>query len=167
MVTKPIRFLKLLSGLFLFCITLPIMSQQNRNIPEMNFMQFEPYLHFSNDTTYIINFWATWCVPCRKEVPDLEKIHRDFTGKKVKVVLVSLDFPKTLENSLIPFLEKNSITAIVILLNDPNSNAWIDKVDSSWSGALPATLIYKGNTRNFYEKTLDYETIKNTISEIF
>lgn len=161
-ITKSYRLILLLI-LFLPGIRNSIFAQPAANIPVMNFQQFEPTLHYSNDTIYIINFWATWCVPCRKELPEFEKIHKDFSGQKVKVILTSLDFPKQIENSLIPFLEKNNITADVILLNDPNSNVWIDKVDTSWSGSLPATLIYNSSGRQFFEKELNYESIKNII----
>ena len=162
--------LRLNKILIISCIILvlpkTLFSSNSEDIPILNFQQFEPNLHFSNDTIYIVNFWATWCVPCRKELPDFEKINQDYTGKPVKVLLVSLDFPKDIESSLKPFLEKNAITADVLLLNDPNSNAWIDKVDTSWSGSLPATLIYNKSKRIFLEKELDYNTIQNIISEI-
>ena len=162
--------LRLNKILIISCIILvlpkTLFSSNSGDIPILNFQQFEPNLHFSNDTIYIVNFWATWCVPCRKELPDFEKINQDYTGKPVKVLLVSLDFPKDIESSLKPFLEKNAITADVLLLNDPNRNAWIDKVDTSWSGSLPATLIYNKSKRIFLEKELDYNTIQNIISEI-
>ena len=162
--------LRLNKILIISCIILvlpkTLFSSNSGDIPILNFQQFEPHLHLKNDTTYVVNFWATWCVPCRKELPEFEKIHQDYIGKPVKVLLVSLDFPKDIESSLKPFLEKNAITSDVLLLNDPNSNAWIDKVDTSWSGSLPATLIYNKSKRIFLEKELDYNTIQNIISEI-
>ena len=47
----------------------------DREIHVLDFNSFEPHLHLENDTTYIINFWATWCIPCRKEMPAFEQIH--------------------------------------------------------------------------------------------
>ena len=146
-------------------LVLPVQGQQNQNIPVMDFPTLEPWLHKSDDTTYILNFWATWCVPCRRELPHFERIHREHSGDALKVVLVSLDFPQQIESTVIPFLEKNSITAQVILLNDPNSNVWIDKVDTSWSGSIPATLLYNREKRIFLEKELDYEKIREILNE--
>jgi thiol-disulfide isomerase/thioredoxin len=136
------------------------------NITTSDFHGFEHFLHFQNDSVYVINFWATWCVPCRKELPEFEKITDQYKNEKVKVLLVSLDFASQINQSLIPFLNNNHITAEVILLNDPNSNAWIDKVDPSWSGSIPATLIYKRNNRQFFEKELDYKSLDQTIHEL-
>jgi thiol-disulfide isomerase/thioredoxin len=135
---------------------------QSRPVPMVNFAGFEPYLSAKSDTVYVINFWATWCGPCRRELPDMEKIHRDYSGKKVKVLLVSLDFPNQ-QKGLQQFLSTNHITAPVILLNEPDANSWIDIVDPSWTGALPATLIFKGKDRLFFEKELTYQDVNNSI----
>ena len=118
------------------------------------FNEFEnDYLKPSNnDTTYIVNFWATWCVPCVKELPFFEEINTKYANKKVKICLVSLDFPKDIETRLIPFLAKKNINNKVVLLADGKTNVWIDKVDPSWSGAIPITLFLKGKQKHFYEK---------------
>jgi thiol-disulfide isomerase/thioredoxin len=139
-------------------------SAQKNSVPEVNFAAFQNQLNHNTDTVYVINFWATWCAPCRNELPLFEKIYTDFSDQKVKVLLVSLDFPKQAEKSLGSFISSNKITAPVILLNEPDANAWIDKVDPSWSGALPATLIYKKSNRRFFEKELTYDDISNSIS---
>jgi thiol-disulfide isomerase/thioredoxin len=132
-------------------------------VPMMNFDQFEPYLKKTTDTVYIVNFWATWCKPCIKELPDFEKINREYRNKKVKVYLVSLDFPDKHDGLLIPFLEKHNIKSDVIHLADTDANSWIDKVSPFWSGAIPATVIYKGSSREFYEKQLTYDELKQIV----
>lgn len=163
------RTMSLLRLFILFLsITLTVddWGQSPENIPIVNFSQFEPLLHKSTDTVYVINFWATWCVPCRKELPEFQKLHKNLFGQNISILLVSLDFPKDIDSGLIPFINKNGITAPVILLNDPNSNAWIDKVEPTWSGSLPATLIYKGKSRLFYEEELNYESLVLAINKI-
>ncbi|MGC8825167.1 MAG: TlpA family protein disulfide reductase [Bacteroidales bacterium] len=103
-------------------------------IPVYNFDQLEPLLHQQNDTTYLINFWATWCAPCRKELPDIEKIGEKYATRKFSILLVSLDMTETIESTLVPFLRKNNIRSKVVVLDDPDSNRWIDRVDSLWGG---------------------------------
>lgn len=135
-------------------------------IKVVDYNGLQPLLEKSNDTTYIINFWATWCAPCIKELPYFQQINDKFAGARVKVILVSLDFERQIESRLIPFIKKNSVTPEVIVLNDPDANNWIDKIDPSWSGALPATLFFNKNGRKFYEKEFTYDEIRNVIFEL-
>jgi thiol-disulfide isomerase/thioredoxin len=124
-----------------------------------NFRDLEPLLNKDNDTTYIIHFWATWCVPCIKELPAFDKIAGTYAGQKVKIILVSLDFVRQIDDRLIPFIKNNSIKSEVIVLDDPNQNYWINKVNPDWTGSIPATLIYKGESRMFFERSLTYKEI--------
>ncbi len=116
------------------------------------------------DTTYIINFWATWCKPCVEELPYFEQLTKKYQGQKVKVILVSLDFKKQLETKLVPFLKEHQIQSEVMVLLDPDANAWVDRVDPSWSGAIPITLVYKNEKRAFYEESFeDYAALEKIV----
>jgi len=108
-----------------------------------------------NDTTYVINFWATWCAPCVKELPYFEELHQKYADKKMKVILVSQDFSKQLETKLKPFLAKNKLQSEVLILIDPDANSFVDKVNPAWSGAIPATVVYRGDKNEFYEKSFE------------
>ncbi|MFK7809135.1 MAG: TlpA family protein disulfide reductase [Saprospiraceae bacterium] len=138
----------------------PANSGNVGNIPVYDFESFEPLLHINNDTTYIVNFWATWCKPCVAELPYFEQLHENYKNEKVKVLLVSLDFSSVIEKKLIPFINKRNLKPEVVVLDDPNSNKWIDKVDPEWSGAIPATVIYQGKKRGFFERSFEkYEDL--------
>ena len=162
-ITKRKKFI--LSVNLFILVTMAMFGQEEKDIPVMNFTQFEKYLHQNNDTTYVVNFWATWCIPCRKELPAFQKAHEKYLNQKVRILLISLDMPTQKETSLIPFLAKNNITAKVILLDDPASNVWIDKVDPSWSGSVPATLIYNSGFREFFEQEFDEASINSIIEK--
>lgn len=108
-----------------------------------------------NDTTYIFNFWATWCMPCVKELPYFETLYDRFKKEKVKLILVSLDFKKQIDSHLIPFIKKKNLKPHVILLADSNYNGWLGKVDESWSGSIPATWLIKGSNRLFVEQEFE------------
>jgi thiol-disulfide isomerase/thioredoxin len=125
-----------------------------------SYSELKPLLEKKDDKIYVINFWATWCAPCVKELPAFEKLNKQYASKNVEVLLVSLDFPKQIEKKLIPFIARKNIQSQVILLDDMNEDVWIKAIDSSWSGAIPATIIYNKNMRNFYEKSFDYETLE-------
>jgi thiol-disulfide isomerase/thioredoxin len=144
---------------------LHVFSQADKLFNVVTFEQLEPRLNLHNDTIYIVNFWATWCISCRKELPEFEKIQKVFENSKVKMLLVSLDFINQQE-ALKSFIEKNKITPEVLILNAPDANKWIDKVDPNWSGSIPATLIYKDKVRKFYEGELDFKTIESQINSL-
>ena len=114
-----------------------------------SFEQVASIFKQQTDTTYVINFWATWCKPCVKELPYFEALHESFKGEKIKVILVSLDFKKDIEPKLIPFIEEYKLKSDVIALTDHKYNEWIDKVDPEWGGAIPVTIVYNKQQREF------------------
>ena len=134
-------------------------------IKSVDYNQLKPLLEKKNDSVYVVNFWATWCAPCVKELPYFEKLGAAYSSKKVKVLLVSLDFPKQVEKKLIPFINEHKIQSDVVLLDDVNEDIWIQAIDKTWSGAIPATLIYHKNQRKFYEQTFDYQTLENQLMQ--
>lgn len=141
----------------------------NGNNPVVKVVDFnglQPLLEKSNDTTYIINFWATWCAPCIKELPYFLQIHEKYAEKKVKILMISLDFERQIESRLIPFIKKHKVIPEVIVLSDPASNEWINKIDPSWSGSIPATLFYNKDKRIFFEKEFTYAEIEAVIGQL-
>lgn len=140
-----------------------IYDSEGVKIASYDFTSLEPVLHKNDDTIYVINFWATWCLPCVKELPYFEEINKKYKKQKVKVILVSMDMPKKVETSLIPFVKKKKLTAEVLHLDDPDANSWIEKVDKDWSGAIPATIIYNSKNRKFYERSFTFEELEREV----
>lgn len=119
----------------------------------VDFEGLEDFLaSYDDDKTLVINFWATWCVPCVKELPYFEQAHSTYESDEVEIILVSLDFKKQIDQRVVPFIEKHDLQSTLLLLDAPDANAWIDKVSPDWSGAIPATLIKKGKESAFYEQ---------------
>lgn len=144
----------------------PVITQEINTVTSYTYKELKPFLENKNDTTYVINFWATWCAPCVKELPYFEKINQQYQDKKVSVLLVSLDFPRQVKTKLIPFLNKNKLQSKVVLLDDVNEDVWIRAIDSTWSGAIPATLIYNAERRKFYKQSFDFKTLENEILDL-
>jgi thiol-disulfide isomerase/thioredoxin len=134
------------------------------NLPIVNFDSFEPLLSQENDSIYVVNFWATWCAPCVEELPYFEALGEAYSSKKVNVILASLDMPEHLESKVIPFANKMKLSSRVVLLDDVRSHYWIPKVDSTWSGAIPATYIYNAKQDKFYEKAFTYEELETELN---
>lgn len=119
----------------------------------------------NSDTLYIVNFWATWCSPCVKELPYFEKLALEYVNKKIKILLVSLDFKKDLPR-LKKFIQTKELKSEVWLLDETNYNKWLNKIDTNWSGSIPATWLIenKKGVRAFYEKNFTFEELKLLIT---
>ena len=128
--------------------------------------ELEALTKMDNDTAYVLNFWATWCSPCVKEIGYFEELHRKPPFPALKVILVSLDFPNTIIRRVLPFLKEKDITAEVFLVTDLDYNAWIERVDPGWSGAIPATLIYRQDKRVFLEKEISRDELITHVTQI-
>lgn len=149
--------------LIAFSLSLISCKKEITEVATFNYDGLKPLLHLQNDKTYVVNFWATWCAPCVKELPYFEKLNKEYQDKNVEVILVSLDFPKKVNTKLIPFINENNLQSKVVLLDDKNEQFWIGDISDKWSGAIPATLIYNKDKREFYEKSFTYESLENTI----
>ena len=90
----------------------------------------------------LVNFWATWCEPCREEMPALERASRAFSAKDLAVVLVSLDSPSTGLSAVPKFLDAKRIPFVCWLAKSRDPQLFIDAVDKNWDGTLPYTMIY-------------------------
>ena len=95
-----------------------------------NFDELNVYIQNNSEKPLVINFWATWCAHCVKELPYFQKLHEE--NPNVKVITVSLDFEKQVEGKLKPFLKKKNYTFITTYMADKKFNNWISKVDENW-----------------------------------
>lgn len=135
-----------------------------QEIPVYNFEALKPLLYTNSDKVHIVNFWAMWCAPCVKELPVL--MEYEANNPNVEMLLVSLDFPENIDSKLKPFLKKKGITSKVVLLDDPDANSWIDKIDPNWSGAIPFTIIFNNENRSYHERAFkSMEDLENEIKK--
>lgn len=139
-------------------------STENQLLIYDQYADLEYIFKKRNDTTYVINFWATWCKPCVEEMPYFEQLHESYKGQKVRIILVSLDFKKQIDTRLIPFIKERNLQPQVLVLTDPDANSWISRVDEAWEGAIPVTIIYKGERRKFVDGQFsDYEELRGIV----
>lgn len=115
----------------------------------------------------VINFWATWCAPCLKELPLFEKLHADRKDVQVRLVSMDMDLDPNPEK-VRKFVARKKITSQVLILDEKNPNEWIDKLEKKWSGALPATLVVNNKTgkRKFVEGELKEGDLEKLITDV-
>ena len=151
----------LLFGIFVF-------GTAHAQVEIVTLARLEKEMSSSKDTVYVINFWATWCKPCIEELPYFEEAHTFYATSNVRILLVSLDMPSELERTLLPFIQRKKLQSEIVLLNEPDPNIWIDKIEPTWTGSLPATLIFNGSSkkRMFFEKQISKEELFSTIQQM-
>lgn len=131
------------------------------NLEQIQARTFRP----ESDTLLVVNFWATWCLPCVEELPYFLQSTKTFANHKVKIIFVSLDFLKD-HNKVINFVKAKAIDNEVYHLNAGNPNSWIDKIDTTWGGSIPATVFYHGGKKIlFHEGELNQQQLDSLINK--
>ncbi|MEY5042093.1 MAG: hypothetical protein RLZZ414_1652 [Bacteroidota bacterium] len=110
----------------------------------------------------VINFWATWCVPCVKELPIFEKINNE----NIQVHLISLDFKNNYETKITNMIEKKNLKSNVYWLNESDLNSFYPKINANWKGSIPATLVVFPNGKTkFHQGSLDEESLNKLLEK--
>ena len=123
------RMRNLSIALFLIASIIGVTAKSSaQNIPIINLKQLETRLSNGADTTYVVNFWATWCGPCVKELPYFEAVEEAYSKQKIRVLLITLDFSENIDSKVVPFVANKELKSDVMLLDESNPNKWIPQV---------------------------------------
>lgn len=101
----------------------------------------------------VVNYWATWCEPCREEFPDLVELQRRYHDRGVTVLAVSLDSPGERETEVKKFLaEQRPVFPVFLKTDKEDPDTFINAINKEWTGELPATFLYdrRGNRTGAY-----------------
>lgn len=142
-------------------------SASGQTINQIKLKDLQKLLTAKSDRIQVINFWATWCAPCVKEIPLFEKLRTN--NSNVDITLVSMDFDLDPDPAKVErFVTRKALKNKVVILAETDPNSWIDKIDKTWSGALPATLIINTQTgkRKLIQKELHEGDLEKLITEV-
>jgi thiol-disulfide isomerase/thioredoxin len=117
-----------------------------------------------NDATVtVVNFWATWCVPCIEEFPAFMKLDRTLDERGVEVIFVSTDFPDE-KDAAREFLAEQGLSE-TSYLKEGKTTPFVNAFHEDWTGAIPATFIYdaEGTLIEFWEGKTDFESLKSRV----
>lgn len=156
--------IKLLFFILILLVNSKISSAQ---VKLLSLDQLEKRIELGKDTVFVVNFWATWCAPCVKEIPNFVRLNTNYKAAPLKVILVSLDFKSKLEKVVVPFVKKNQIKLEVYLLNEKSEQDYIDRISENWAGSLPATLVINNQNgfRHFFEQEFTWEELEKVYLE--
>lgn len=157
------NLLKYITLIFL----LSSISFSQDNIKLLDKPGFENLISQRSDKVLLLNVWATWCVPCREEFPDLIKLNNLYKGK-VDIVGISVDYPDEINSKIKPFADKLKVNFNLFVNGLGNDEALINFLDKDWSGTLPATFIYSKEgklVQKIYGK-LDFDSFQKIINEL-
>jgi thiol-disulfide isomerase/thioredoxin len=146
----------------LIMILLSITNIHAQEIKKMKITELETYIRQS-DHPLIVNFWATFCVPCVKEIPSFQSAAEKYKG--VELLLVSLDLPKYYPEKISAFAKEKNFTAPIAWLNETNADYFCPRIDKKWSGGIPSTLFVNNKTkyRRFFERELTGMEVEDNV----
>lgn len=153
---------------FLFSILLmgafPVLLRA-QTVPVIRWAQMDSLLRSPDDSLTVLNFWATWCKPCVEELPHFEKLRKQWAGKPVRFVYISLDFANELKTRVQPFVSRKLAGASVLLLDETDYNQWINRIDPSWGGGIPVTLFFNNpkKIRIFADRQLTEDQLQEIL----
>jgi thiol-disulfide isomerase/thioredoxin len=152
---------------FIFLALIVSSAAFGQTINQIKLKDLEKILTTKTERIQVINFWATWCAPCVKEIPLFEKLKTD--NSSVDITLVSMDFDLDPDPAKVErFVTRKALKNKVVILAETDPNSWIDKIDKNWGGALPATLVINTQTgkRKLVQKELHEGDLEKLITEV-
>lgn len=144
-------FKKVSTLIFVIALSFNIqLFAQNAQLKIIKVPELEKIIKTEAGKLKVINFWATWCKPCIKELPYFVEAQMKYP--EIEFVFISLDYAEN-EAKVNAFSKKKGLDkSKMYLIDELDYNSWIDKVSPDWSGAIPGTLIVNAAGKEFYEK---------------
>jgi len=121
-----------------------------------------------NEKVLFLNVWATWCVPCQEEFPDLVKLAEQYNNSDVEFVGLSVDYPDEIESKIIPFLKNNPVIFEIYVQDFKDEGNMIQFLNRSWNGAIPASFIFDrdGTQKAFLPGMRSYNNFKQELEKV-
>ena len=129
------------SALLIPLAFLAIAPAQGQKLTPVDEAGYSALLKSQAGRVVLVDFWATWCGPCRKEMPFLVSLASKLRAKGFTLVTVSADEPEQ-EKEALQFLKTSGVPLPGYLKTARDDDRFIRAVDPQWSGAIPALFLY-------------------------
>lgn len=136
-------------------------------VQPLDHVQFQEVLAHHRGNVVVVNLWATWCIPCVAELPELDLLQQRYRDRGLVVLAVSLDDAEGLESRVRPFF-KEKAPALVSYLSTEDSYAFIEPLDAEWLGAIPTSFFLdrQGKVRKTAQGRLAYRSLEREVLEL-
>ncbi|MEP7165359.1 MAG: TlpA disulfide reductase family protein [Ferruginibacter sp.] len=145
-----------------------VFTANSQQIAKWKITDVEKYIAAKNGDVLVINFWASFCKPCVAEIPSFIKIVGKYKSSQVKLMLVSLDLPSYYPTKIASFAKQHHFNTNIVWLQETNADYFCPKIDTAWSGSIPATLIVNTKTgqRKFFEGEMTETEFEAMLKEV-
>lgn len=149
------------------CIALLRAPAQEPVVHKWKVTDLEAYIAKA-DHPLIVNFWATFCVPCNKEIPYFQSMVEKYKQQGVELILVSLDLPDYYPARIAGFAGSHGYHATIVWLNETDADYFCPRIDKRWTGGIPSSLFVNSKTRyrRFYDRQLTEAQVGPAIREM-
>ncbi len=140
----------------LLALALSVASAAGQDMPRLNSAaDLDRVIAEAGATVTVVNYWATWCPPCRAELPEFKRLQNEFDGREVRVIGVSFDYDSAV---LKRFLDRYP-------LGYPNYIGDSELMEELGVGVIPKTVIYSpaGNQVAVHEGEIKTEVVRSQI----
>jgi thiol-disulfide isomerase/thioredoxin len=157
-------FILILTGIWRPTVAVPGPTIED-SVKVIGIAGVQEYISRHRGEVLVINVWATWCVPCVEEIPDLTTLRKE---NHVQVVGISIDDPEDITSKVIPFLKKHALQYPVFVKAAGNDEAFINAMNRNWTGAVPVTFIYDsaGKQRTMLVGKQSYAALQKAVESL-
>ncbi len=144
----------------------PAKQPEKIQVQEIDASQLREIILNNGGKHTIVNFWASWCIPCKEEMPALIKLRTQFTDK-LNLILVAIDEKDSIESAIRPILTQSGVDFVTYIKQEGNDEEFINTINREWSGALPGTFIYdaQGQQLEMLTGGQSYEKFESAIKK--
>ncbi len=143
-------------------------GEENPVVERLNTAGLERLLDQRNGKALFLNVWATWCLPCKEEFPDLVRLAEAYKNRPIEFVGLSADYPEDVDDKIKPFLQQMRVNFKVYVQDFSDPETLINRLNPTWNGAIPATFLYdsSGKQRAFLVGRQTYEQFRKEIEKL-
>ena len=167
---KTTHSLIIYAALVTSCVSLAACRPKNDTLPSVESItesQLHTLIQRHKGKVILVNVWATWCSPCREEMPSLVRLRKEFRDREFELILVSADDPDIARTKIERTLKDLGVD-FPSYINTSGDEAFIDALSPEWSGALPTSFVYdpEGKLTDILVGRQSYEVFRKALSKV-